>query len=95
MRWVEHNFCCCDRSLQPHAVVNRMSDDDDDVLLQKEEGWRRMVWEKNLKMIQMHNLEESMGKHTYRLSMNHLGDLVRSAYSGLSSFPSRLRDRQY
>lgn len=39
-----------------------------------EEFGRRRIWEENLMMINLHNLEASMGMHTYELAMNHLGD---------------------
>ncbi|KAJ8290102.1 hypothetical protein GJAV_G00008730 [Gymnothorax javanicus] len=45
-------------------------------LFKAEEGARRQIWEKNLKLISLHNLEASMGMHTYDLAMNHLGDLT-------------------
>lgn len=43
---------------------------------QIEEFGRRRIWEDNLEMINVHNLETSLGLHTYELAMNHLGDLV-------------------
>ncbi|XP_060915570.1 cathepsin S-like isoform X2 [Labrus mixtus] len=41
-----------------------------------EELGRRRVWEENLDMINVHNLEASLGLHSYELAMNHLGDLT-------------------
>lgn len=45
-------------------------------MFQVEELGRRRIWEENLEMINVHNLETSLGMHSYELAMNHLGDLV-------------------
>lgn len=43
---------------------------------QIEDFGRRQIWEGNLAMINIHNLEASLGLHSYELAMNHLGDMV-------------------
>ncbi|XP_068938936.1 cathepsin L2-like [Petaurus breviceps papuanus] len=43
---------------------------------EKEESFRREVWEKNLKFINDHNLLYKEGKLSYHLGMNEFGDLT-------------------
>ncbi|NWI77638.1 CATL1 protein, partial [Dryoscopus gambensis] len=47
------------------------------------EAIRREIWEQNLRHIQQHNREESQGKHSYRLAMNHFGDLTNREFNEL------------
>ncbi|XP_068853078.1 procathepsin L-like [Aphelocoma coerulescens] len=49
------------------------------------EAIRREIWEQNLRHIQQHNREESQGKHSYRLAMNHFGDLTNQEFNELMS----------
>ncbi|XP_075994395.1 cathepsin S-like isoform X1 [Genypterus blacodes] len=46
-----------------------------------EELHRRGLWEKTLQFITVHNLEASMGLHSYELGMNHMGDLTQEEIS--------------
>lgn len=45
-----------------------------------EEGWRRAVWEKNMKMIELHNQEYSQGKHGFSMAMNAFGDMTNEEF---------------
>ncbi|XP_061598402.1 procathepsin L-like [Cololabis saira] len=47
-----------------------------------EELGRRRIWEENLEMINVHNLETTLGMHSYELAMNHLGDLTFEEITG-------------
>ncbi|XP_012673533.2 cathepsin S [Clupea harengus] len=62
--------------------------------IEAEDLMRRELWEKNLQLISLHNLESSMGLHTYDLAMNHMGDLtpeeILQQYA-LTRVPSDLR----
>nr|XP_044994383.1 cathepsin S [Jaculus jaculus] len=52
---------------------------------ENEEVARRLIWEKNLKFVMLHNLEHSMGMHSYDLAMNHLGDMTSEEVMSLMS----------
>ncbi|XP_036912060.1 procathepsin L-like isoform X1 [Sturnira hondurensis] len=47
---------------------------------ENEEGWRRAVWEKNMKMIELHNQEHSQGKHSFTMAMNAFGDMTNEEF---------------
>ncbi|XP_071324463.1 cathepsin K-like [Trachinotus anak] len=40
------------------------------------EEHRKDIWKKNMHLIEVHNQEAEQGTHSYRLGMNHLGDMT-------------------
>ncbi|XP_051852911.1 procathepsin L-like [Antechinus flavipes] len=50
------------------------------ICFQNDEDWRRATWEKNLRMIEMHNLEYSAGKHSFQMEMNKFGDMTNEEF---------------
>ncbi|XP_008586841.1 PREDICTED: cathepsin L1 [Galeopterus variegatus] len=45
-----------------------------------EDGWRRAVWEKNMRTIELHNGEYSQGKHGFTMAMNAFGDMTSEEF---------------
>ena len=45
-----------------------------------EEGCRRAAWEKNRKMIELHNREYSQRKHGFTMAMNAFGDMTNEEF---------------
>ncbi|NJI29732.1 C1 family peptidase [Aeromonas veronii] len=48
---------------------------------EEEETHRRSIWEDNVRYIEQHNLEYSMGKHTFTVGMNEFGDLTDEEFN--------------
>ncbi|CAF0847373.1 unnamed protein product [Adineta ricciae] len=46
----------------------------------EEELHRRQIWEKNVALIQQHNLEADLGLHSYTLRMNRFGDMTNEEF---------------
>jgi cathepsin L len=48
---------------------------------EKEETMRRLIWEKNLALINEHNVKADGGEHTFWLGMNKFGDMTSEEFS--------------
>ncbi|MEJ1284912.1 hypothetical protein NN561_015902 [Cricetulus griseus] len=60
-----------------------------------EENLRRAVWEKNFKMIELHNWEYLQGKHDFTMAMNAFGDLGHCASSWAFSATGALEGQMF
>ncbi|KFP72613.1 Cathepsin S, partial [Acanthisitta chloris] len=60
----------------------------------EEDELRRVTWEKNLRLVMLHNLEHSLGIRSYTLGMNHLGDMTsEEVAASLTGFRAAPRPR--
>ncbi|XP_076450120.1 cathepsin L-like peptidase [Babylonia areolata] len=57
------------------------------------EAVRRVIWEQSLQMIVEHNLEADRGLRTFRLGMNHLGDMTSNEVVALLNGYKKLANR--
>ncbi|XP_072418090.1 procathepsin L-like [Chiloscyllium punctatum] len=55
-----------------------------------EESYRRMIWEENMRYIEQHNLEHSLGKRTSKLGLNKFGDLTNEEFNKLMNGHRRI-----
>uniref|UniRef100_A0A8C9UZI4 Cathepsin S-like n=1 Tax=Scleropages formosus TaxID=113540 RepID=A0A8C9UZI4_SCLFO len=60
---------------------------------QGEEAYRRLVWEKTLRLIEKHNLEASQGLHSFTMGLNHLG--LDTTFDCLREEPDALQSGNY
>uniref|UniRef100_A0A3B4AKG4 Cathepsin S n=1 Tax=Periophthalmus magnuspinnatus TaxID=409849 RepID=A0A3B4AKG4_9GOBI len=60
---------------------------------QIEELGRRRIWEYNLELINVHNLETSLGLHSFGMGINHYGDLVSGTVLLLSGLMNPYLER--
>ncbi|XP_057643581.1 cathepsin Q-like [Chionomys nivalis] len=60
----------------------------------EEEALRRTVWEKNMKMIKLHNVENGLGKNGYTMKMNAFGDMTDEEFKKMVvGFPMQTHKR--
>ncbi|XP_032902576.1 cathepsin L1-like [Amblyraja radiata] len=56
-------------------------------------NYRRMVWEQNVRYIEQHNMEHSMGKHTFTVGINQFGDMTPEEFRQLLN-ASRIKEAE-
>ncbi|XP_049326494.1 cathepsin La isoform X3 [Astyanax mexicanus] len=61
---------------------------------EKEEGWRRGIWENNFKKIVMHNINNSLGILPYRLGMNRFGDMTHEEFRQIMNGYKHKKERK-
>nr|XP_048303514.1 cathepsin Q-like isoform X1 [Myodes glareolus] len=60
----------------------------------EEEALRRIVWEKNMKIIKNHNGENGLGKNGYTMEMNAFGDMTDEEFKKMMvDFPMKTHKR--